>query len=151
MEKSVRFLDLINKSFGLEEVDIRTYSPLTLAYIGDAVYEMIFRSVVVERGNTSPGKLHQRTVEYVKAPAQARMADAVMESLGEEERAVYKRGKNAKPYSMAKNASIVQYKKATGLEALIGYLYLTGREERALKLIRTGLENMDNREGEREE
>lgn len=142
MEKSISFLNLIKGSFDLKEVDIRTYSPLTLAYIGDAVYDLIFRTVVVERGNTAPNKLHQRTVQYVKAPAQALLIEAVMDELTEEELAVYKRGKNAKPHTMAKNATMAEYKKATGLEALIGFLYLTDQMERALELIRVGLHKM---------
>lgn len=142
MEKSISFLNLIKGSFDLKEVDIRTYSPLTLAYIGDAVYDLIFRTVVVERGNTAPNKLHQRTVQYVKAPAQALLIEAVMDELTEEELAVYKRGKNAKPHTMAKNATMAEYKKATGLEALIGFFYLTDQMERALQLIRIGLHKM---------
>lgn len=143
MEKSISFLNLVKESFDLKEVDIRTYSPLTLAYIGDAVYDLIFRTVVVERGNTSPNKLHQRTVQHVKAPAQALLAEAIMDDLTEEEMAVYKRGKNAKPYTMAKNATMAEYKKATGLEALTGYLYLTDQMERALELIQIGLHKME--------
>lgn len=144
MEKSIGFLNLIKESFDLKEVDIRTYSPLTLAYIGDAVYDLIFRTVVVERGNTSPNKLHQRTVRYVKAPAQALLAEAIMDELTAEELAVYKRGKNAKPYTMAKNATMAEYKKATGLEALVGFLYLTNRMERALELIQYGLHKTED-------
>lgn len=143
MEESISFLNLIKNSFELKEVDIRTYSPLTLAYIGDAVYDLIFRTVVVERGNTSPNKLHHRTVQYVKAPAQALLAEAVMDRLREEELAVYKRGKNAKPYTMAKNATMSEYKKATGLEALVGFLYLTNQMERAMELIRYGLHKLE--------
>lgn len=139
MEESISLLTMIKESFALKEVDIRTYSPLTLAYIGDAVYDLIFRTAVVQRGNTSAHKLHIQTTQYVKAPAQARLVEAVMEELSEEEFTVYKRGKNAKPYTMAKNATIGEYKKATGLEALVGYLYLTDQMERALELIQIGL------------
>jgi len=151
MEESISLLAMIKKEFALREVDIRTYSPLTLAYIGDAVYDLIFRTAVVQKGNTSVHKLHTRTVRYVKAPAQAHLAEAIMEDLSPEELAVYKRGKNAKPYTKAKNATIVEYMKATGLEALVGYLYLTDRMERALDLIRAGLDRtMDTNEGKRE-
>ncbi len=143
MEESISFLNLINKSFDLKEVDIRTYSPLTLAYIGDAVYDLIFRTVVVEKGNTSPNKLHMRTVKYVKAPAQALLIEKIMDQLNKDELAVYKRGKNAKPYTMAKNATTGEYKKATGLEALIGFLYLTDQMERILELIQIGLHKME--------
>ena len=139
MEESVSLLKLIEESFALKEVDIRTYSPLTLAYIGDAVYDLIFRTVVVRQGNAPANKLHNKTVQYVKAPAQALLLEGILEELTEEELRVYKRGKNAKPYTMAKNATRGEYKKATGLEALVGYLYLTGRTERVLELIQKGL------------
>ena len=146
MEKSVGMLQLIRDSFQQKEVDIRTYSPLTLAYIGDAVYDLIFRTVVVEQGNAPANKLHNKAVKYVKAPAQARLADAVLERLTPQEEAVYKRGRNAKPYTMAKNATMGEYKKATGLEALVGYLYLTDQMERALELIRLGLADLEAEE-----
>ena len=139
MEESVSLLGLLKQSFALKEVDIRTYSPLTLAYIGDAVYDLIIRTVVVGRGNTSANKLHKQTIEYVKAPAQARLIEAILEDLTEEEAAIYRRGRNAKPYTMAKNASMGEYKKATGLEALVGYLYLEDRTERILELVQIGL------------
>ena len=143
MEESVNLLALIKKRFGLKEVDIRTYSPLTLAYVGDAVYDLIFRTVVVQKGNAPVNKLHGRTVEYVKAPAQALLADCIVEELTKEEFTVYKRGKNAKPYTMAKNATMEEYKKATGLEALVGYLYLTDQMDRALVLIQKGLHKFE--------
>lgn len=144
MEESLDFLQQIKDSFGLKEVDIRTYSPLTLAYIGDAVYDLIFRTVVVGKGNTSANKLHNRTVQYVKAPAQAQLIESISDQLTEEESSVYKRGRNAKPYTMAKNATLAEYKKATGLEALVGYLYLQGRMERILELVQMGLHNTGN-------
>ena len=146
MEESISLLTLIKKSFDLKEVDIRTYSPLTLAYIGDVVYDLIFRTDVVLQGNTSANKLHNKTVQYVKAPAQARLIESIMEELSEEELAVYKRGRNAKPYTMAKNATMGEYKKATGLEALMGYLYLTDQMDRALQLIQRGLHNAEDKE-----
>lgn len=143
MEESVSLLSLIKKSFDLKEVDIRTYSPLTLAYIGDAVYDLIIRTVVVEKGNTSANKLHKQTIEYVKAPAQARLIEAILDDLTEEEAGIYRRGKNAKPYTMAKNATMNEYKKATGLEALVGYLYLTDQVERILQLMQNGLHKIN--------
>ncbi|GFI04119.1 MAG: ribonuclease III [Lachnospiraceae bacterium] len=143
MEESISLLTLIKKNFALKEVDIRTYSPLTLAYIGDAVYDLIFRTVVVLEGNASANKLHNKTIQFVKAPAQALLIEAIMEELLPEELAVYKRGKNAKPYTMAKNATMGEYKRATGLEALMGYLYLTDQTERALQLIQIGLHNIN--------
>lgn len=142
MEESIDLLDLIKKSFDLKEVDIRTYSPLTLAYIGDSIFDLIIRTVVVERGNEPANKLHRKTVTYVKAETQSAMIEALLPELSEEELAVYKRGRNAKSYTSAKNASIGDYRKATGLEALVGYLYLRGRTERILELLKNGLHKL---------
>lgn len=142
MEESISLLDLIKQSFKLKEVDIRAYSPLTLAYIGDCVYDLVIRTVVVERGNEPANKLHKKTVAYVKAQTQASMIEALLPYLTEEEEAVYKRGRNAKSYTSAKNASIGDYRKATGMEALVGYLYLTGQEARIMELIKTGLKEL---------
>lgn len=136
MEESITILDAIKRDFDCKEVDIRTYSPLTLAYIGDAIYDLVIRTIVVERGNRSANNLHKKTVAYVNARVQAKMIDALENELSEEELAVYHRGRNAKSYTAAKNASIIEYRKATGLEALCGYLYLQGQQERMLYLIR---------------
>lgn len=139
MEESITILEAIKKDFGCGEIDIRTYSPLTLAYIGDAIYDLVIRTIVVERGNRSANNLHKKTVTYVNARVQARMIDVLEEELTEEETAVYHRGRNAKSYTTAKNASVIEYRKATGLEALCGYLYLQGRQERMLYLIREAI------------
>ncbi len=122
----------------MEESVIRSYSPLALAYIGDAVYELIIRTAVVGRANRPVNDLHRITVRYVNAGTQARMAEALLDSLTQEEQDVYRRGRNAKPHTTAKNASLTDYKKATGLEALFGYLYLGGNKERILELVREG-------------
>ncbi len=140
MEESIGILQAIRGVFGCRGQDIRTYSPLTLAYIGDAVYDLVIRSVIVERGNRSNNDLHKTAIRYVSAPAQAGMIGALLEELTEEEREVYQRGRNAKPHTTAKNAGYNEYKKATGYEALLGYLYLTDRTERMLFLIRRGIE-----------
>lgn len=139
MEESISLLTMIKESFALKEVDIRTYSPLTLAYIGDAIYDLVIRTIVVERGNSTANKLHRKAVAYVNARVQARMIDALEDELSEEEESVYHRGRNAKSYTSAKNASVIEYRKATGLEALCGYLYLQGRQERMLYLIREAI------------
>ena len=139
MEESLSLSSRIRELFGLKEVDMKAYSPLTLAYIGDAVYELVIRTMVVEKGNRQASQLHRLTTSYVKAQAQAAMIEALEPELTEEELAIYKRGRNAKSYTSAKNASILDYRKATGLEALIGYLYLSGREERVLFLIKEGI------------
>lgn len=143
MEKSLSLLEKIKQEFALKEVDIRTYSPLTLAYIGDGIYDLIVRTVVVERGNESANRLHRKTIGYVNAKTQAQMIEALLPDLSDEEVAVYKRGRNAKSYTSAKNASIADYRKATGFEALLGYLYLQDKEERILELVKAGLEKLN--------
>lgn len=143
MEESITILEAIKREFDCKDVDIRTYSPLTLAYIGDAIYDLVIRTIVVERGNRSANNLHKKTVSYVNARVQAKMADVLEEGLTEEEKAVYHRGRNAKSYTSAKNASIIEYRKATGLEALCGYLYLLGEQERLLTLIRMAFIKLD--------
>lgn len=140
MEESVTILEAIKRDFDCGEIDIRTYSPLALAYIGDAIYDLVIRTIVVERGNTSANKLHRKTVSYVNARVQAQMIEAMMDELTGEEQAVYKRGRNAKSYTTAKNASVMEYRKATGFEALCGYLYLTGKQERMLELMKRAVE-----------
>ena len=135
MEESITILNAIKREFDCKETDIRTYSPLTLAYIGDAIYDLVIRTIVVERGNKSANSLHKKTVSYVNARVQAKMIDALENELTQEETAVYHRGRNAKSYTAAKNASVIEYRKATGLEALCGYLYLNGQQERMLYLI----------------
>ena len=140
MEESLSLLDKIKKTFDCDNVDVRMYSPLTLAFMGDCVFEIVIRSIVVERGNRQAGSLHKTKSSVVNAKVQARMIEALMEELTEEERAVYKRGRNAKPHTVAKNASVNDYRKATGLEALFGYLYLNGQEDRILELTKRGLE-----------
>ena len=143
MEKSLSLLERIKQEFALKEVDIRTYSPLTLAYIGDGIYDLIVRTVVVERGNESANRLHRKTIGYVNAKTQAQMMEALLPDLTEEEVTVFKRGRNAKSYTSAKNASIADYRKATGFEALLGYLYLHDKEDRILELVKAGLEKLN--------
>lgn len=130
----------IRERFNIKKQDIRTYSPLTLAYIGDGVFDLIIRTVVVDKGNTSPNELHRHTSSIVKAHTQALMAEALMEELTEEEHDVYRRGRNAKSFTTAKNATVADYRKATGFEALIGYLYLEDRFDRAVYLSRRALD-----------
>ena len=143
MEESLSLLTQIKESFSLGEVDVRAYSPLTLAYIGDAVYDMIIRTVVVERSNKPAHELHKQTSALVKAQTQAQIIEALQDVLTDEEMAVYKRGRNAKSYTTAKNASIGDYRKATGLEALVGYLYLQDNAARAIELVKLGLTRID--------
>lgn len=139
MEEGLNLPEQIRRSFSCREVDIRTYSPLTMAYIGDAIYDLVIRTAVVERGNRPANDLHRHTTQYVKAGTQAEMIEALADVLTEEEAGIYRWGRNAKFYTKAKNATVGEYRKATGMEALMGYLYLTGRMERLLELVREGI------------
>ena len=130
--------------FELEDTDIRTYSPLTLAYIGDAIYELVIRTILVEKGNTQVNKLHQRASKLVKASAQSEIIEKLKPYLTEEEMGIFKRGRNAKSFTMAKNASMSDYRRATGFEALMGHLYLTEQWDRMLELIKIGITEGEN-------
>lgn len=132
----------IKEQFGIAEVDIRTYSPLTLAYIGDGIYDPVIRSVVVGKGNTRAGELHKRTSQIVKAHTQAEMMEVLLPLLTEEEADIYRRGRNAKSPTMAKNATMSDYRKATGFEALMGWLYLQDEFERLVELVKTGVDGL---------
>lgn len=149
MEKSVeqkvqwQFEEYMSQVFHMEEVDIREYSPLTLAYIGDSIYDLVIKTLVISRGNRPVNQLHRMTSSLVQASAQSRMMRTLQGLLTEEEHAVYKRGRNAKSVSPAKNQSVTDYRRATGFEALMGYLYLEKEWERMLSLIRTGLESLE--------
>ena len=142
MEESVtlaEFLEYYKKSMGLEPVDVRTYSPLVLAYIGDAVYELMIRSKVINHGSMQVNKMHKHSAALVKASAQAQLIKALQEELTEEELAAYKRGRNAKSATMAKHATMIDYRMATGLEALVGWLFLTEQYARLVELVSRGL------------
>ena len=134
MEESIR------EAFGLWGSDVRAYSPLTLAFLGDAVFELVIRTILVDQGNRQANTLHKKASTYVKASAQAAMAEAFLPELTEEELSYFKRGRNAKTVSMAKHATMHDYRHATGFEALMGYLYLTDQMKRMIDLIKIGME-----------
>ncbi len=127
------------EAFRLRPVNAETYSPLVLAYIGDAVYEVMIRTRVVNRGNMQVNKLHFRAASLVKAGTQARIARLLEPDLTPEESAVYHRGRNAKSANTARNATVIDYRMATGLEAVVGYLYLKERFDRLAELMSLGL------------
>ena len=124
MEEKVREI------FGITAPDLRQVPVLTLAYVGDSAYDLILRTYFAETTMLHGKPLHGLVQTYVTARSQARIADGLQEELTEEELAVYRRGRNAKPETVSKHASLAEYHKATGLEALIGYLYLDGQEDR---------------------
>ncbi len=134
-------LGKIMQAFELESQDYRTFSALTLAYIGDCVFELVVRTVVIHHSKKAVNDLHKKAIKFVKAESQALMMQGLLdeEILTDEEITIYKRGRNTKSHTSAKNASIAAYRKATGFEALIGYLYVTNQMERILELTKEGL------------
>ena len=132
-------LSELKELFGLKDGDLRTYSPLTLAYIGDGVYELVIRTVLVKKGNCPVNQLHKKASSLVKAGTQSKMMEALEPILTEEELAVYKRGRNAHSPTMAKHATMADYRRATGFEALMGYLYLKEDYSRIVELVRKGI------------
>ena len=132
-------LDLINSRLKLDAVDIRTYNPLSLAFIGDCVFELIIRTVIVEKGNKSVNALAKDKNALVNAKKQSEMAEFLKDHFTEEEAEIYRQGKNAKTANHSKSAAYSEYHRATGLEAVFGYLYLTGRVERCVELLETAL------------
>ena len=124
----------------LDRKRIDAISNLGLAHIGDGVFELLCRSYLCAIGELSVGRLHHDTVELVKAPAQARFADAMLPLLTQEELAWYRRGKNAHVHAVPKSATPAQYAQATGVEALFGALYLAGETARINEIFNTVME-----------
>lgn len=144
MEKSLDryFTDIL----GVEYSDPKEYSPLSLAYIGDSVFDLMVKTILVTRNNKQAYKYHKEASSIVKAESQAAYIDFLMEHLTEEEIWIYKRGRNTKTHSTAKNATVGQYRKATGFEALIGYLYLNRDYNRLFELMHQILDNLEQQE-----
>ena len=145
MEKSIGFdwESYMRREFEMKEVNIDSYSPLTLAYIGDSVYDLIIKSLVINEGNKQVKKLHQETSHMVQASAQSEMMRVIQGVLTEEEHAVYRRGRNAKSVSPARNQSLTDYRRATGFEALMGWLYLKSDWKRIIDLVKIGLAHLE--------
>lgn len=141
MEKD--FLDLVNETYGLDTLVPNEVAPLILAHLGDALYEVIVRTIQASKGNRPIEKVHKASIKFVNAAAQARIIEYLEPVLSPEELSIYKRGRNTKSGTSAKNASINDYRKATGFEALIGYLYLQKRHERILELVKLGIDNLE--------
>ena len=119
----------------ITESDIKQMSPLVFAYMGDAVYEKYIREYVIRQGLCKNGLLHKKSIKYVSAKGQAEILERLEPNLTEEELDIVRRGRNSNPHSTAKNADVIVYKYATGFEALIGYLYLTGQEKRLTEIL----------------
>lgn len=133
----------IQETFGESRIKPEQHSALALAYIGDAVYDLIIRTIVIDLGAGKVKDFHRMTSSVVKAESQAKLMKVLLEQLTEEEENAYRRGRNAKSATSAKNASIVDYRVATGFEALVGYWYLTHQIERGMTMIREGLLQTD--------
>lgn len=133
-------LEQMRQEIGERALDIRQVSPLALAYVGDTVFDLYVRTQLVLTKEEAPKLMHTDAVHFVKASAQAQMAKYLLDSLNETETAVLKRGRNQKSLSVPKNALLLDYKWATGFEALLGYLYVTGQSERLYELMHRATE-----------
>jgi len=132
----------INKEFPVKSGDLSSYSPLVLAYIGDAVYELYIRTLLLSKGNAPVHKLHKKSVDYVKAKAQSDIIHKMMEQLDAEEQDIVRRGRNAKSGTIPKNADVTEYRYATGFETLLGYLYIKQDYSRLLELLKISVEQV---------
>lgn len=143
MEESLNkgLTDAITDGLGLTNANPKQLSPLVLAYIGDCVYDLIIKTYLIDgKGNMPVNKLNRMSSSLVKAQTQSELIGLIEDKLTTEEEAVYKRGRNAKSYTSAKNATIGDYRRATGFEALMGYLYLDGKYTRMVELVKMALE-----------
>lgn len=138
------FYEFFREMLKLKKVDVNSYSPLALAYIGDAVYEILVRTKVMNHGSTQVNNMHKKSSGLVNAGTQAEIIRKLIEEeeLTQEETAVYKRGRNAKSATTAKHAAVIDYRTATGFEALCGWLYLNGDLKRLVTLVSKGLEKI---------
>ncbi len=127
---------MLRNDHPITEAEARQYSPLTLAYLGDGVYELLVRETLVLQTNRSNGILHREALQYVSATGQSTGLEAILPLLTEEELSIFKRGRNSNATGH-RNSDIIQYKRATGLETLFGYLYLIGKTDRLEELFET--------------
>ncbi|MBF1710805.1 MAG: Mini-ribonuclease 3 [Streptococcus sp.] len=130
----------------MTEKNWKLLNGLALAYMGDGIYEVYVRNHVMQKGLTKPNQLHATATKFVSAKAQARLMQKMLEQenfLNEEELEIYKRGRNSKSHTVAKNADVGTYRIATGFEALMGYLYLSGQQDRLEELINWCLQQVE--------
>ena len=133
------FFDSFRKQLNIENVDIRTYSPLALAYIGDSIYDCLVKLYLVGQGNRSVNDFHKLTKKYVKASEQAAILLKIEPMLNDEERRIVKWGRNAKSQTIPKHASKADYQMATSFECLLGYLLLNREYDRLVECIVEGI------------
>lgn len=141
MEESLKLLEYYKEKFDLEAVDANNLSPLILAYIGDSVYDTCVRHYVISHFHGNINKVNRKKVNMVCAKAQSDIVMHFLETdfLSEKEMDILRRGRNAKSVSRSKNASVQDYRRATGFEALIGYCYLMGEFERLIEIEAEGI------------
>ena len=131
----------MEESIKMDKIKLITMSPLVLAYLGDTVYESYIREHLIRQNiNRKVNNLHNLAIQYSKAKAQATIIHELEDELTEEEMKIFKRGRNQKSHTAPKNADIIDYKYATGFEALIGYLYLSEDKERLEYIVKKGIE-----------
>jgi len=145
MENFLNNIDILNVS----SEEIRMLNPLVLAYIGDSVFDLFIKSYIVSKSRANVNKINKMVVSFVKAKSQSIIINSLFEELTEEEKKIVKRGRNTKSYTSAKNASLVDYKLATGFEALIGFLYLSRDNERLNEIIEFSINIIENMEREK--
>lgn len=141
----INLIQAIKEQFECEGQDIRSYAPLSLAYVGDAVYELVIRSMLLSRKDMQVHYHHEHATRYVSAAAQAKLMREILPLLTEEEEGYYRRGRNAKSFSVPKHAAITDYRIATGFEALCGYWYLSGQTKRLLSMVKTGVAYLEKK------
>ena len=123
-----------------DEKDVNLMSPLTWAYVGDCVYELYIRTMLINKTNLKPHKLHIETIKYVRAQSQAKFLKKIYEDLTEEEKDIVRRGRHAENHHLPKNCDVQDYMHSTAFEALIGYLYLAKNEKRIKELLKNCLD-----------
>lgn len=123
----------------IDNIDIQTVSAQTLAFIGDAVYNVYIRTYLTSKSTAKAGILHTQSIKYVSAKGQSETIDKIMDMLTEEEISVYKRGRNTNISTVSKHVDVVEYKKATGFECLIGYLYITRQKARLDQIVKESI------------
>lgn len=138
-------LETIGRELPIRHGDLNTYSPLVLAYVGDAVFELYVRTLLVSKGNAPVSKLHRQSICFVRAKSQSDTVHKLLESLTQEEQDIVRRGRNAKSGTIPKNADVTDYKYATGFETLLGYLYLKEDYARLLELLKASVEQNPGR------
>lgn len=142
--------ELMKKASETKSKNTYMYSPAQLAYAGDAVYEMLVRSHIIRKNDINVNRMHRQAVKFVKAKAQAYIVSQLEDELTDDEKTIVKRGRNAKVTSSPKNVELMDYRYATGFEALFGYLYLNGQLERLMELFEKIIDIIEEKDDKNE-